>query len=49
MLDSVLDHIDACSLSAGLPPAVWMMNRVVEYHDDGDSISDGEWPPIPPA
>jgi hypothetical protein len=28
-----------------MPPAAWMTNRVVEYHDEDDTISAGEWPP----
>lgn len=45
MLDGVLDYIDRFSADAGLSPAVWMMNRVVEYHDEDDSVSGSEWPP----
>jgi predicted nuclease of predicted toxin-antitoxin system len=45
MLEGVLDYIDRGSANAGLPPAAWMVNRIVEYHDEDDSISDGEWPP----
>jgi hypothetical protein len=27
-----------------MPAAVWMTNRVVEYHDEDGTISTGEWP-----
>jgi predicted nuclease of predicted toxin-antitoxin system len=45
MLEAVLDHIDLQSSKAGMPAAPWMTNRVVEYHDEDDTISAGEWPP----
>ncbi len=45
VLGDVLDYVDRLSADAGLPPAVWMVNRIVEYHDEDDSIGDGEWPP----
>ncbi len=32
MLEAVLDHIERQSAAAGVPPAAWMTNRVVEYH-----------------
>jgi hypothetical protein len=47
MLEAVLDHIDLHSAKAGMPPAAWMINRVVEYHDEDDTISADEWPPSP--
>lgn len=45
MLEGILDYIERCSANAGLHPAVWMVNRVVEYHDEDDSVSGAEWPP----
>jgi uncharacterized protein DUF5615 len=48
MLQAVLDHIDLHSSKAGLPAEAWMTNRVVEYHDEDDTISADEWPPSPP-
>jgi predicted nuclease of predicted toxin-antitoxin system len=46
MLEAVLDHIELHSSKAGMPPGTWMTNRVVEYHDEDDTISADEWPPI---
>jgi len=43
-LDAVLDHIELHSAEAGLPPGAWMTNRVVECHDEDDTISADEWP-----
>jgi len=48
MLEAVLDHIDRHSAKAGMPPAAWMTNRVVEYHDEDDTVSADEWPPDRP-
>lgn len=48
MLEVVLDYIDLHSAKAGTPPVAWMTNRVVEYHDEDDTISAGEWPPSRP-
>lgn len=48
MLEAVLDHIDLHSAKADMPPAAWMTNRVVEYHDEDDTISADEWPPSRP-
>jgi hypothetical protein len=45
MLEAVLDYIELHSAEAGTPAAAWMTNRVVEYHDEDDTISAGEWPP----
>ncbi len=45
MLDAVLDHIELHSSKADMPAAAWMTNRVVEYHDEDDTISADEWPP----
>ncbi len=45
MLDAVLDHIELHSSKAGMPAADWMTNRVVEYHDEDDTISADERPP----
>ncbi|MGO9903914.1 MAG: DUF5615 family PIN-like protein [Solirubrobacteraceae bacterium] len=45
MLEAVLDYIDQRYREAGVPPAAWMTNRVVEYHDDDDTITAAEWPP----
>jgi predicted nuclease of predicted toxin-antitoxin system len=45
MLEAVLDHIERESATAGAPPAAWMTNRVVEYHDESDTITAHEWPP----
>jgi hypothetical protein len=45
MLEAVLDHIDLHSAKAGMPAAAWMTNRVIEYHDEDDTISSSEWPP----
>lgn len=42
-LDAVLDYVELHSQQTKTPAAVWMTNRVVEYHDD-DTISTGEWP-----
>jgi hypothetical protein len=44
MLEAALDYIDQHSAKAGTPAAAWMTNRVVEYHDEDDTISAGEWP-----
>lgn len=44
MLEAILDHIELHSSKAGIPPAAWMTNRVVEYHDDDSTISANEWP-----
>jgi predicted nuclease of predicted toxin-antitoxin system len=43
MLEVVLNYIELHSAKADMPPAAWMTNRVVEYHED-DTISAGEWP-----
>ena len=43
MLEAVLDHIELHSAKADMPPAAWMTNRAVEYHED-DTISADEWP-----
>jgi len=43
-LEAVLDYIDLHSAKADVPAAIWMTNRVVEYHDEDDTISAGEWP-----
>jgi predicted nuclease of predicted toxin-antitoxin system len=48
MLEAVLDHIDLHSAKAGMPAAAWMTNRVVEYHDEDDTISADGWPPRRP-
>jgi hypothetical protein len=48
MLEAVLDYIDLHSAKADVPPAAWMTNRVVEYHDEDDTISADEWPPSRP-
>jgi predicted nuclease of predicted toxin-antitoxin system len=48
MLEATLDHIDVNSAKAAMPPAVWMINRVVEYHDKDNTVSAGEWPPSRP-
>jgi len=48
MLEAVLDHIDLHTAKDGTPTAIWMTNRVVEYHDEDDTISAGEWPPSRP-
>lgn len=45
MLEAVLDYIDLRCREAGTPPAAWMTNRVVEYHDEDDTITATEWPP----
>lgn len=45
MLEAVLDYIDLHSAKAGTAAAAWMTNRVVEYHDQDDTISASEWPP----
>ncbi len=45
MLEAVLDHIELHSAKAGTPPGTWMTNRVVEYHDEDDTISAGDCPP----
>jgi predicted nuclease of predicted toxin-antitoxin system len=45
MLEVVLDYIELHSAKAGMPVAAWMTNRVVEYHDEDDTISADEWPP----
>jgi predicted nuclease of predicted toxin-antitoxin system len=47
MLEAVLDHIELHSAKADMPPAAWMTNRMVEYHDQDDTISTDEWPPSP--
>jgi predicted nuclease of predicted toxin-antitoxin system len=47
-LEAVLDYIDIHSAKANMPVATWMTNRVVEYHDEDDTISAGEWPPSQP-
>lgn len=47
-LEAVLDYIDLHSAKADVPAAIWMTNRVVEYHDEDDTISAGEWPPNRP-
>jgi predicted nuclease of predicted toxin-antitoxin system len=47
-LEAVLDYIDLHSAKADVPAAIWMTNRVVEYHDEDDTISTGEWPPSRP-
>ncbi len=47
MLEAVLDRIELHSAKDGVPPAAWMTNRVVEYHDEDDTISVGERPPSP--
>lgn len=43
-LEAVLDYIERSSEQASLPAAAWMINQVVEYHDEDDTISTGEWP-----
>ncbi len=48
MLEAVLDHIDMHSSNLGMPAVAWMTNRVVEYHDEDDTISADEWPPSQP-
>lgn len=45
MLEAVLDYIDLRCREAGTPPAAWMTNRVVEYHDEGDTLTAADWPP----
>jgi hypothetical protein len=45
MLEAVLDYIEMHSREAGISAAAWMTNRVVEYHDEDDTIGTGEWPP----
>ena len=45
MLEAILDHIELHSAKAGMLAAAWMTNRVVEYHDEDDTISADEWPP----
>ncbi|HYM54499.1 MAG TPA: DUF5615 family PIN-like protein [Solirubrobacteraceae bacterium] len=44
MLEAVLDYIDLYSAKTEVPAAAWMTNRVVEYHDEDDTISADEWP-----
>ena len=44
MLEAVLDYIESHSQQANTSAAAWMTNRVVEYHDEDDTISTGEWP-----
>ena len=39
MLEAVLDCIDLRCREIGMPPAAWMTNRVVEYHDEDDTIT----------
>jgi predicted nuclease of predicted toxin-antitoxin system len=48
MLEAVLDYIDLRCGEAAMPPAAWMTNRVVEYHDEDDTITAAEWPPSEP-
>lgn len=44
MLEAVLDYIELHSSKAGMSPVVWMTNRVVEYDDQEDAITAGDWP-----
>ena len=44
MLAAILDYIELHSSQVGMPPGAWMTNRVVEYHDEDDTISAVEWP-----
>lgn len=48
MLEAVVDYIDLHSAKARTTAAIWMTNRVVEYHDESDKISANEWPPSRP-
>jgi predicted nuclease of predicted toxin-antitoxin system len=48
ILEAVLDYIDLHAAEADLSAAAWMTNRVVEYHDEDDSVTAEEWPPSQP-
>jgi predicted nuclease of predicted toxin-antitoxin system len=48
MLEAVLDYIDLHIAKAGISTAAWMTNRVVEYHNEDDTVSADEWPPTKP-
>jgi predicted nuclease of predicted toxin-antitoxin system len=45
MLRLVLEFIESSSEAAGTSPAAWMTNKVVEYHDNSDTVTAHEWPP----
>jgi hypothetical protein len=47
MLEAVIDYIDLHSATAEMPAAAWMTNRIVEYHDQDDTITADEWPTSP--
>lgn len=44
MLEAVLDRIGLTSAKADMLAAAWMTNRVVEYNDEDDTVSESEWP-----
>lgn len=42
---AALTHIEQRSAEDRSPPGAWIVNRLIEYHADIDSVTDVEWPP----